>query len=141
MRVCIFGGRDIDDRALLERAMANAAEKGIVPTVVVCGMAPGLDTLGRRWAEARGLVVEPYPALWDDLDAPGAVVRYRRDGQPYNAKAGPDRNRRMGERADAGVCCWDGKSPGSKSMIEILRSLGKPVHVELIGEATPGLFD
>ncbi len=140
MRVCIFGGRDITDRDLLDRAVAKAAAKGIVPTVVVCGKAPGADSLGEAWAKARGIPVEPYPAAWDDLDAPGAVIRYR-NGKPYNARAGHDRNRDMGERAEAGIGLWDGRSTGTKDMISVLRNLCKPIHVELLGESQPGLFD
>ena len=140
MRVCIFGGRDITDPAVLLRALERAAAKGIVPTVVVCGKAPGADTLGEVWAARRGLRVEPFRAAWDDIDAPGAVIRYR-NNRPYNAKAGHDRNVLMGERAEAGVALWDGVSPGTKSMIAILRNLCKPVHVELVGEHQPGLFD
>ena len=32
------------------------------------------------------------PARWDDLDTPPVVIRYRRDGTPYNAAAGGIRN-------------------------------------------------
>lgn len=145
MRVVIFGGRGIDDRTVLDRAVAAAAEKGIIPTEVACGLAPGADELGRAWANERGVTVVPFPAAWGDLDAPGAVVRYRHDGSAYNAKAGFDRNKDMGEWADAGIGIWDGRSRGTKSMIDILKGLRKPVHVERVDEPpaprSPGLFD
>ncbi len=140
MRVVIFGGRTITDRAILDLAMERAAEKGIVPTVVISGQAPGADALGEAWARDHQIPVEPHPADWDDIEAPGAVIRFRR-GRPYNAKAGHDRNKTMGERAEAGVCCWDGQSPGTRDMIQIMRNSCKPVHVELLGEQQPGLFD
>ena len=140
MRVVIFGSRNLKDAAIMDRAIANAASKGIVPTVVICGMAPGGDSLGREWAERHGVPWEPFPADWNDLSVPGAVVRYR-NGKPYNARAGHTRNLQMGESADAGICVWDGASPGTKDMIAILRNLRKPVHVELLGESQPGLFD
>jgi hypothetical protein len=65
MRVVIFGGRTIRDRALLERAIANAAAKGIVPTAVAWGQAPGVDALGKMWADEHGVPVEPFSADWD----------------------------------------------------------------------------
>jgi hypothetical protein len=129
MRVCIFGSRGVADAAALDAAMAAAAAAGIVPAVVLSGKEPtGVDALGERWAAARGLPVEPHPARWDDLSAPDALVRFRR-GVPYNARAGPDRNRRMCAAADAGVALWDGRSPGTRGMIEFFRRAKKPVHV------------
>lgn len=38
---------------------------------------------------------DPYPALWDDIDRPGAVVRTNRYGKKYDVLAGPVRNTRM----------------------------------------------
>lgn len=131
MRVCIFGSRGVTDRPLLDRAMLAAAGWGIVPTEVVSGREPsGADRLGEDWARDHGVPVVPFAADWADLDAPDAVVRSRR-GVPYNARAGHDRNERMGEYADAGVALWDGVSPGTRDMLAIFRRLGKPVHVEL----------
>ena len=58
-------------------------------------------------------------AKWDDLTAPGAVIKTNRKGEKYNAKAGHERNVLMSLNTDAAVIFWDGQSPGSKDMIEI----------------------
>lgn len=59
MLVC--GGRDFADEALL------FAELDAIPRVdvVISGCARGADTLGERWAEARGKSIERFPADWD----------------------------------------------------------------------------
>jgi hypothetical protein len=142
MRVCIFGSRNLKDASRLEDAMNAAAWAGIVPTAVASGTEPtGVDRMGEQWAAARGIPVVPFRPDWDDVEAPGAIVKFRTDGAPYNAKAGFDRNEEMGEWAEAGVCLWDGVSPGTKNMIDIFRRLGKPVHIEPAVRPTGGLFD
>ncbi|NCC29005.1 MAG: DUF2493 domain-containing protein, partial [Gammaproteobacteria bacterium] len=62
MRAIIAGSRDGIDRDAFERAMGRV---DITPTTVICGMARGVDTFGREWAEARGIPVERFPADWD----------------------------------------------------------------------------
>jgi predicted Rossmann-fold nucleotide-binding protein len=130
MIVVIAGSRGIKDAALVAQAMREAADqKGIVPTLVLSGRAPGVDTLGEGWADAQGIPWEPHPARWDDLEAPGAVVRRGQSGKLYNARAGHDRNEVMARRADAAVLVWDGLSTGTQDMRARMRRLGKPVHV------------
>ena len=38
----------------------------------------------------------------------------------------------MAEVADIVICFWDGKSRGTKSMIECARNSGKPVRIKKI---------
>jgi hypothetical protein len=38
----------------------------------------------------------------------------------------------MADYADALVAVWDGSSPGTKNMINIMQRLDKPVHIQLI---------
>lgn len=138
MIVVVFGGRGIKDPALVAQAMREAAaRKGIVPTRVLSGRAPGVDTLGEGWADAQGIPWDPHPALWDDLEAPGAVVRRGQSGKLYNARAGHDRNEVMARLADAGVAVWDGLSTGTRDMIERMRKHGKPVHVLVVPPRRP----
>lgn len=94
MRLVVTGGRDFCDTARTFSALDELhARKPI--TVLIEGEAVGLDTRARVWAFRKGVSIEPYPAPWDDVDHPDAVVRYRRDGKPYDAKAGPRRNQQM----------------------------------------------
>jgi hypothetical protein len=93
-RVLVFGGRDYANRTALYRALdAVHARRKI--TCIVEGEASGADRLGRQWAEDRNVEVDPYPADWDNIDQPGAVVRKNKRGKLYDALAGHVRNEQM----------------------------------------------
>ena len=74
-------------------------------SVVLCGLAEGVDILGEKYAKERGIAVNYFPADWNK----------------YGAKAGFLRNRDMANNADALIAFWDGKSKGTKSMINIAK--------------------
>jgi hypothetical protein len=61
-------------------------------TCIIEGEMSGADRLAREWAEHRGVAIDPYPADWDNIDRPGAVVRRNSRGKLYDAAAGPYRN-------------------------------------------------
>lgn len=95
MRVLCFGGRKFADAALVAYHFdLFQALYGRI-TEVIHGDAEGADRLCAMEAWRRGILHRPFPALWHDISVPGAVVRYRRNGTPYNALAGPQRNVRM----------------------------------------------
>lgn len=71
-------------------------------TEVVCGMARGVDLIGKRWAEYNEIPVAKFPADWDK----------------YDKRAGYIRNVEMAEYADALVALWDGHSRGTANMIQ-----------------------
>ena len=114
MKVVIAGSRDITDyrrlRALIERS-------GFEITEVVSGQARGVDRMGERWAVANNIPIKPMPANW---------TKYG------NKRAGQIRNREMAEYADAVIILWDGKSPGTKGMIQYLQELGVPFVVDIV---------
>jgi hypothetical protein len=55
----------------------------------------GADRLARQWAEDHGVDVDPYPADWDNIERPGAVVKRNTRGKLYDALAGHVRNEQM----------------------------------------------
>jgi hypothetical protein len=112
MRVIIAGTRTFDDLILLEKAIE---ESGFDVTTEVCGMAAGADTLGKFWALARDIPVDEHVALWN----------------VYGKSAGYKRNAIMAEHADALIALWDGKSRGTKHMIDIATAKGLKVFVKL----------
>lgn len=71
-------------------------------TKVISGTARGADTVGILWADKNNIPLKKMPAEWDD----------------YGWKAGHKRNEEMAKIADACIVFWDGKSGGSKNMIE-----------------------
>ncbi len=126
MKIVIFGSRDFKDYPYLKQKMEEILIKhGWEITSVLCGDAQGADALGDRWAKSQKIPVEHFPAKWDDLDTPGAIIKTNKFGKEYNAKAGHDRNKLMGEEADAGVGFSKNGSSGTSDMHNLLEKLGK----------------
>jgi hypothetical protein len=123
-RVIIAGGRDFANYEFLEMACNELYENGAPWTRrrdwdhILCGGAPGADRLGRRFGRERGIRVKEYPAPWET----------------HGKAAGRLRNERMAEHADMLIAFWDGKSPGTKHMIETALARGLEVHVYRYGE-------
>ena len=116
--IIIAGGRDFNDYETLRKAcdyyLQN--EKHIE---IVSGTAPGADLLGERYATEKGFPIKPFPADWDDIvGKPEHQIGRRRDGKLYWKLAGHVRNAKMAEYAYGLIAFWDGKSPGTKNMIE-----------------------
>jgi len=127
VKLVIAGSRSITSYATVRQAIIESRlwhDYG-KKLVVVSGKAPGVDTLGEEFAEKAGLQVKPFPADWDNIKAPGAVVRYTRAGNPFNALAGHWRNEKMAQYADIALIVWDGKSTGSLDMLHRMIALEK----------------
>lgn len=101
-----------DDYNLVVEAVARS---GFNITEVVSGTAIGADRLGEKWATANGIPIKEMPADWNR----------------YGNAAGPMRNKAMAEYADAAIVVWDGKSPGSRNMVENMIRKKKPYYVAL----------
>lgn len=113
MRVIIAGGRDYDNYDGLLEAI-NEAQYEI--STVVCGGATGVDALGERYAREMNKPLDIYKADW----------------KAHGRGAGPVRNRKMAENADALIAVWDGRSRGTKHMIETATSKGLLVYVKRV---------
>ena len=114
-KIIIAGGRDFMDYNLLkEKTNKILQEKKVThKIVIISGCARGADTLGLRYASENTFDVEEYPADWDK----------------YGKKAGYVRNVEMAENADALIAFWDGKSKGTKHMIDIATERNLPIRV------------
>jgi hypothetical protein len=111
MRVIIAGGRDINDFDLVLDAVE---ESQFEITTVISGGARGVDHMGEIFAEEMNLNLKIFRADWET----------------NGRAAGPIRNRKMAENADALIAIWDGKSRGTKNMIETATKLGLLVYVK-----------
>ena len=128
MKVIIAGSRGITDYEVVKAA---CVESQFEFTEVVSGKARGVDSLGEDYAAEIGVSVAEFPADWEDISVPGALVKYNSYGA-YNAKAGMQRNWKMAKHADALVAIWDGKSKGTKAMINFAKKEGLKVFVKVI---------
>lgn len=128
MKTIIAGSRTITGFSIVQEAIE---ESGFEITEVVSGDAKGVDSTGTSWGLQNELTVTHFPADWDNIEAPGAVIRINKWGRKYNAKAGYDRNEKMAQYADALIAIWDGKSSGTKNMIDNARKYGLKVYIKL----------
>lgn len=113
-RVIIAGCRDFAAYELLkERCDYYLQNQKPEDIVIVSGHASGADALGERYAQERGFQLETYPADW----------------KAHGRAAGPIRNVQMAAVADALIAFWDGKSRGTKNMIDTATKRGLKVAV------------
>jgi len=116
-RVIIAGSRSLQYESTGPRQhlfhkldnLLSAKRKG-QEIVIISGTARGADQFGELYANAKGFKIERYPADWDQ----------------YGKSAGYKRNVQMAENADALVALWDGKSRGTKHMLDIAKEHGLP---------------
>ncbi len=117
MKVIIAGSRSFNDYKKLsdfcDSVLINQTD-----IEIVSGTADGADKLGERYAKEKGYKLKEFPARWNDLDTVPCFVKYDKNGQPYNVLAGLNRNEEMAKYSDALIIFWNGKSSGSKNMIE-----------------------
>lgn len=107
-------------------------------THVISGKAPsGGDYWGEKWAIEHNIPVIPFPANWDNLETPDAIVKINSSGKPYNARAGFDRNQAMAEFAAVNngrlLAIYKGKSSGTRDMVKRAKALKIPCYVYEVG--------
>lgn len=117
MRVIIAGSRDVEDYALILEAVKASGFSSEI-TEVISGTARGADSLGELWAIRNKIPVKRMSANWSQ----------------YGKRAGILRNEEMAkyasEEGDGGlIAIWDGKSRGTKSMIDLGESYGLRVFI------------
>ncbi len=111
-RLVVAGSRDFTDEALLNRELDQLlADKPSV--TIISGTAKGADRLGEKYAEEHGYTVERFAAEWEK----------------YHRGAGPIRNEKMVETADAVIVFWDNQSSGAKNIIECARKHQIPCKI------------
>lgn len=116
-KVIVAGGRDFGNyeylKEKLEDTFNSLGDSDAHPIEIISGMADGADTLGIRYAEEHKLTMVLYPANW----------------KRYPRMADILRNVDMLAAATHLVAFWDGKSHGTKHMIEIAKDKGIPVWI------------
>lgn len=115
-KVIIAGGRDFNDYTLLLKEVWSIL-KGDDNIEIVSGCANGADKLRERFAESFGLKISKFPADWN------------KNGR----SAGPIRNLEMAKYGSELIAFWDGKSRGTKNMIDTANKLGLKVSTIIYG--------
>ncbi len=113
MKVVIAGSRDIENYHLVEEAVKRS---NFDVTTILSGGARGVDRLGIAFAHDHRLQVQIFTPEWERL----------------GSRAGMVRNQQMADAAEAVIAIWDGKSTGTRNMIELASKRGLPCFVRLV---------
>ncbi len=117
-RIVIAGCRNFENYELAKKYINFCISdiKKKYELIFISGGCSGADLLGERYAKENGYALEIYPANW----------------KKYGRSAGPKRNKQMADNCDYVICFWDGKSRGTKSMIDYAKALNKPIKIKRI---------
>ncbi len=99
-KIAVGGSRSIESYELVCQVLNNLIMPG---DVILSGNAPGADRLGERYAQEHGLQFKIIPSEWEK----------------HGLRATMMRNEVLLKAADCIIIFWDGKSEGSKHMIDI----------------------
>lgn len=115
IKVVVAGCRDFEDYERAKEFITYCIKdvKNKKEIVFLSGGCRGADVLGERFAQEFGYKIKKYAADWSK----------------YGRAAGPKRNEEMAKDCDFVICFWDGKSRGTKSMIELARKRNKSVKL------------
>lgn len=110
MRLLIAGSRNFINYGLLYRELQLISKE---ITEIISGGARGADKMGECYANLNNIPIKLFPADWHNL----------------GKQAGYIRNVDMGDYCDKAIIFWDGKSKGTKHMIDILQQKNKPYRI------------
>lgn len=126
VKMIIAGGRDFEDFEVCRKEITRVinilhSEKPFDKDklCIIGGRARGADALGEYYANKNDIYFKPFPANWGK----------------YGKGAGPMRNREMADFSlvdcdrSVLIAFWDGKSRGTKDMIDTATKLGIRVFV------------
>lgn len=117
-RIVVAGCRDFCDYKIAKKYIDFCISdiKKKYNLIFISGGCRGADLLGERYAKENGFELKIYPANWEK----------------YGKSAGPIRNKQMAADCDYLICFWDGKSPGTKSMIHFAKQSNIPTRIKII---------
>ena len=127
IRLIISGGRDYSP-GWDEWLILNGIFKEYDISEVLSGACPtGVDPFGEYWAKTYASIpVKQYPADWNNLSIGPVLVRMDKNGKKYNALAGPNRNEKMAQNADAVVLFCGNRGTAS------MRRLAKKYKLKIL---------
>lgn len=109
MKVAVIGSRGFSDYSKLEKDLERL--EGV--QLIISGGAKGADQLAEKYAESRGI---PIQVIKPDYKA-------HKQGAPIR------RNEKIVQEADQVIAFWDGKSKGTKHVIEFAEKLNKGLSI------------
>lgn len=112
MKIIIAGSRNFNNYDLLRERCSHLFQN-LESAEIVSGTADGADKLGEQFAKEFSLPLKQFPADWSK----------------HGKSAGYKRNEEMAQYADGLIAFWDGKSKGTKHMIELAQKYNLKVRI------------
>lgn len=109
MKVAVIGSRSFKDYAEVQRVLSGLS--GI--TEIISGGAIGVDTLGEKYANEKGIPTKIFLPDWYKYGNAAAFIR----------------NTDIVENADIVVAFWDQESKGTKDSIDKAYKLNKKILI------------
>lgn len=106
MKIAVIGSRNLEVKNLNEYIPSEATE-------IVSGGAKGIDSCAREYAQTNGIKLTEF------------LPEYEKYGRAAPLK----RNIRIIEYSDLVLAFWDGKSRGTKYVIDNCKQRGIPVKI------------
>ncbi len=98
------------------RSLTNIALDGYIPKEadeIVSGGAVGVDSCAAEYAKKKGLKLTEFLPQYEHYGRAAPIVR----------------NKRIVEYADKIIVFWNGRSKGTRSVIEYANKIGKPIEI------------
>ena len=111
MKVAIIGSRSLTIQNIESYLPSNITE-------IISGGARGVDASAKEYALAHGITITEF------------LPDYRRYGRAAPLK----RNIAIIQNADIVIALWDGRSPGTKFVIDTCEKLGKPIKTYIVSD-------
>ena len=116
MKIVVAGSRDYTNYEeaveFIEQCIQELAVFNDI--IILSGGCRGADMLGERYANEYGYKTEEFPAQWDKFGEAAGIIR----------------NKEMADNPDAIICFLDGKSKGTKALIDYTRASNKTLFIK-----------
>lgn len=110
MKILVAGSRSINPQTIIFTFTNLLNTFSISEFVTGCAKGPDRLPWEYNYAFSLNVPIKEFPADWNK----------------YGKRAGPIRNAEMAEYCDAAIILWDGKSKGTKNMIDNMNRVNKP---------------
>ncbi len=115
-KIIIAGSRGFNDYFIFCRII-DSMLKDVGDLTIISGDAKrGPDRMAIEYADEKGILCRKFPANWDE----------------HGKSAGYIRNAEMAEEGDILIAMWDGKSRGTRHMIDLAVRKGLKVFVFIV---------
>ena len=109
MKIAVIGSRGLEIKNIEKYLPKETTE-------IVSGGAKGIDKCAEEYARSKGLAIKIF------------LPNYERYGKGAPLK----RNIEIIEYADAVIALWDGRSRGTKYVIDQCKKINKPINIYII---------